>query len=1014
MKTKFNGILTLLLAFVVQFTFAQEKVVSGVVTDDMGPIADITVVVKGTTKGTVTDFDGKYSIKAKKGDTLVFSHISYATVEKIVGDSSVIDVLMKPSGEQLDEIIVVAYGSKTKDEMTSAVSVVSGDELANMSPSTSIDNMLQGKASGVNVTALNGKPGETAYVRIRGIGSINASSAPLFVIDGVVAPDMSSINPDDVESISVLKDAATSSLYGSRAANGVVVITTKKGKKNQKAVITIKSSYGFGRKTPDNFKMMNASQKLQYEAEMAALGVTNAFSLPGATVSNQNDYNYLLSLNHDWQNTLLRKSLVQSNALSFTGGTEKTNYFFNVAHDRNTGIIKQLNGFEKISGRLNLGFQANDWLHIDTNLSLVSTSSDEPRDRNNVQNPFRAMYDYNPYEPLYETDSDGNIILDENGEPIYNLTTSGFSISEALKNNPEVVKKNYLIGGVVTNMKLSDNVTNMFKVGASGTMQRREYYMKPGSVLDGYVGDATNPGSKTDSGYFDFDYTVTNILSYHKSIDKHTFKLSGLFEFNKDTFRNYSLSSIGFSNPDLSVQSIAAQPTDASTNLYESTLLSYGSFLDYNFDGKYVATASIRRDGSSVFGENNRFGVFWSASAAWNIHNENFMEDGFFNELKLRASYGTSGNRAGIGRYASLPILAIGSFNGQSTIFPTDGGNPNLKWEKQKTFDVGLEFSFLNKKISGVIDYFNKTSTDLLLNKPLSSLGGENDGVILSNIGSMYNKGIEIEIKGDVINKKDLFLQLGGNITFIDNKITKLVPSPEYPNGAPIIRGETILQVGEEYGTFYQVQWAGVNPANGEPMFYDADGNVTAVYNSDARKVLSGKSPIAKFDGSFNIYAKYKGFDFSTNLYFKVGHYIKNYMESNMLSDGTGIDANQRLDAFNYWRNPGDTNVLPNPLYGNAAQQDSDRFIQKGDYLRLRTLSFGYNLPKKFTDILKIQTLRIYISAQNLWTYAPYYKGDPEIGVGSGETTNSDGFGTYSLYSYPQTQSAAVGLNLKF
>ena len=999
----------------VQISFAQQKTVSGTVTEESGlPLPGATILNQGTSNGVTTDFDGKYSISVSEGSTLVFSYVGMESQSVSIGTSSVYNVVLSDDNA-LDEVVVIAFGTKTRDELTSAVTVVTSEDLAKLSPTTSIDNMLQGIAPGVQVVAANGKPGQTAFVRVRGIGSINASSAPLYIIDGVIAPDLNSVNPIDVESISILKDAATSSLYGARAANGVVLIKTKGGKKNKEATVTLSSRIGVGQRIKDNFKMMNAAQKIQYERELSSLGVPGTGGLPGPSISNQADYDRLIGRDTDWFDTLLKQSIIQSNSMSIAGGSENTSYFLSVGHDRNTGIIETISGFERMNARLNVTYDAKDWLEVSTNFSISTTSSDEPRDRNNVQNPFRAMYDYNPYETKYVRDTDNNIVYDELGNPEWNLTNNGYSISEALVNNPEDEYYTTLLGGISLKADLGEGFSNTFKIGAVNTRFRRENYMKPNSVLQGYVGDADNPGSKTDNGSSNLNYTVTNLVSYNKLIgEKHDFTLTGLFEFNKSTTRSYSLSSIGFSNPDFSVQSVAALPDATSTSLFENTILSYGAFLDYGYDSKFFATASVRRDLSSVFGLNNKSGVFTSASAAYNIAKESWWNVDFVNDLKIRASAGSSGNRNGIGSYASLATLGFGSFNGQSTAIPTDNGNPDLGFEKNFIFDIGLEFTILNNKVSGVIDYYERTTSELLLDSPLPSLGGEPDGSIFSNIGEMINKGFELELKWDVVRNKDWTVSLAGNIAFIDNEVTQLVPSSENASGSDIIRGSNIIRVGEEINTFFIPMWAGVNPANGEPLFYDSDGNVTNVYDSDANVLMSGKSPIADFDGGLNLFVAYKGFDLSTDFYFKSGNYILNYMESNMLSDGTSADANQRVDAFNYWKNPGDTNVLPNPLFGNEAQQDSDRWLQKGDYIRLRNLTLGYGLPRDVTSKMGIQSLRVFVQGQNLWTFAPHFNGDPEVGIGSGETGNSVGFGNYNLYSYPQTQSFSVGVDIKF
>ena len=1016
MRTKFNMMLTLLLAFVVQITFAQEKTVTGVVTDaDNIPLPGVSVSIKGKSLGTQTDFDGAYQITATASDVLVFDYLGFKKVEVNVGNQSEVNVSLQPDTEDLEEVVVTAYGSKKRDQLTSAVSVVGGEDLERMNPTTSVDNMLQGMASGVSVTAGNGKPGQTAFVRIRGVGSINASSAPLYIIDGVVAPNLNTVSPADIESMSVLKDAATASIYGSRAANGVIVITTKQGSRKKGAQISYSSQLGFTQRNEDNFRMMNTAEKIQYERELASIGVSAAAGLPGATLGSQEDYQRLLDRGGDWQDILLKRGVIQSNRLSAQGGGEDFTYFLSMAHDRETGIIEDINGFERMNARLNITYDAKDWLQIGTNVSVTNTRSEEPRDRNNVQNPFRAMYDYNPYEPQFLLDNNNDFVLDANGERQFNPTRAGFSISEALINNPERVYRTVIIGGLNVNADITDKLRNEFRVGATNTRFRRTYFVKPGSILDNFVGDAANPGSKTDNGSENLDYTITNILSYRETInDVHNFKISALYEFNHTIFRNYLLRSIGFASPDLSVQAVAAEPTAASTNLIETTLQSFGGFLDYDYNGKYIATASLRRDESSVFGLDNQDGIFYSASAAWNIHREDFMEDSGFSNLKLRSSYGTSGNRAGIGAYQAQPAIGFGSFNGLTTAIPTSVGNPILTFEKNIVFDVGVEFGLFQNRLRGVVDYFHRTTSDLILARPTSSMGGVPGGSIDSNIGEMVNKGVEIELSGDVIVKDDFTLTLGGNITFINNEVTGLVPSANNPDGDPINRGFTTVAVGEELNTFRMPRWAGVNPANGQPLFYDSNGNITNQYDGGANEILSGKSPIADFEGGFNIRAQYKNFDLQADFFFRYGHYIYNAMESNMLSDGQQVQSNQRVDAFNYWRNPGDTDVLPSPLYGVDAQQLTDRFLQKGDFIRLRNLTVGYTVPNSVLTKTGITRARLFLQGQNLWSFIPHFKGDPEVGISSGEAGGVLIPGQFNLYSYPIVQQVTFGIDVQF
>jgi len=873
--------------------------------------------------------------------------------------------------------------------------------------------MLQGKAAGVQVVAVNGKPGSGAYVRIRGIGSITAGSAPLFIIDGVQAPGTSNINPFDIESVSVLKDAASSAIYGSRAANGVIVITTKRGKKNKRATIEFTSRYGFASQTDElGFRVMNSAEKLQYERELGILGYGPAQALPGFT-SSPAEYDRLAAINFDWKDALFRDGEVVTNSISISGGEGNFQYYLSASEEKNEGIIDQVTGFQRQSARLNVDYQAKDWLKVGVNVSVADTRSDEPRDRYNLQSPIYAAYTSNPYETEYVRDENGDFILDENGDRLYNFVGFGWSITEALANNPEYEGYTTLLSNVNLVTNLTDKLTNTTNFGINNQKFRREYYYKPGSRLDDFVGDANAPGGKTDEGSYYTNYNVSNVLNYSASIDNHNISLSGLFEFNKISSRTYSLESIGYASGDLSVQSVAAEATDVSTNLFERSLLSYGAFLDYNYDGKYLFTGSLRRDQSSVFGRENRSGVFWSSSLAWNLTKEDFMADSIFDELKLRASAGVSGNQDGIGSYQSLAVIGFGSFNSQTTAAPTDNGNPALKFEENYTYDIGVEFSMFDDRLRGAVDYYKKVTSDLLLDKPLLSLGGEPDGSILSNIGEMENKGVEIELDYDLIRTEDLYVNITANLGTVDNKVTKLVPSSSYPEGAEIDWGSGVyIKPGEEYATFKLVRWAGVNPANGQPLWLDKDGNVTATYSADDEVYLSGKSPLADMDGGLNLFARYKGFDLGIDFYFKTGGHSISYNMRDLYNP-SNVDQNMAVEAFNYWKQPGDVDVLPSPLYADA-DNTSTRFLYKTDYLRLRNLNFGYSIPKSLLNQAGIDSMRLYVTGQNLWTYAPDYVGlDPEVGVGVDESSDGE-FGTFSIFGLPILKSLQFGIDVKF
>lgn len=1014
--------LTPLLVLTLSFSFGQEKTITGNVTDQNGlPLPGVSVIVVGTTVGAQTDFDGNYSIVASVGQTLRFSYLGQTTVNQAIGASSTINVQMQDDAEVLQEVVVVGYGSKSSELNTSAISTVSAEKIEAFVPSTSIDNILQGQAAGVQVTAANGRPGNTAFVQIRGVGSINAQTTPLYVIDGVPIPidterdfnPVSNLNPNDIESFSILKDAATVSKYGSRGANGVILITTKKGKSGD-ARITFRSSYGFSERIPDPFDLMDTRQKLQIEREYADLGVNAALSLPGATA----DFAEIARLNEldtNWEDELLRKGQIQSNSLSVSGGDEKLTYFMSLGYDKNTGIIDRIDGFERVSARLNTTYQAKDWLNIGANISVTRSTTDLPRDRNNVQNPFRGLYDYNPYEPLFSRNPDGSVQTDSQGDPIFNPTTTGFPIALALQTEPEDNRNFLLIGNLSADMRFSDKFSNRFAVGLISNRFNRTTRSISGGVLQGFVGDANFPGSQTDEFALDFEYNVNNIFTYSDTFgSSHNFSASFLLEYNENIRTDLLARGRGFPSPNIPYLNVAADPQTVGSEEDRRILFSQGLFLDYDYDGRYVLSGSVRRDGSSRFGPDNKYGYFYSGSAAWNISSEKFMEGSIFNNLKLRASYGTSGNQ-NIGDFEFLNLLDFNNtYNGRTTALPIGVGNPQIQWESKAILDIGVEFGLFNNRINGVIDYFETTSSDLLLDRPLSRTTGDENNSIVANIGEIVNSGVEISLNADVVRANDFLWSVGGNITFLDNEVTELVDGEDIVTGT---FGDNVLSVGEEINSYFIVDYVGVNPANGEPLYRDLDGNITNQYSDGFRTLQEGKSPIAEFEGGFFTNLRYKGFGLRADFVYKYGNYIMNFQRNSGLAIGN-IDANLRTEAFNYWKQPGDQNVLPSPLFQNTADEGSTtRFLERGDYIRLRTLTLDYNFPKRLLEKTFVDNMRIFVSGQNLLTITDF-NGDPEVGLGSAESGEPGdvGFvpGSFNLFSYPQTRIYTFGFEIGF
>ena len=1011
MKLKLNGFLTLLLAFTVQITFAQEKTVMGNVSDARGPLPGVTVMIKGIQTGIQTDFDGKYSIITKSGATLQFSFLGMKTVEKQVGTSNTINVVMVENAESLDEVVITGYGTKTRGNLSTSISTVSSEQLSRQNNTVSIDNALQGAATGVQVVAQNGKPGNAAFVRIRGIGSINAGNEPLYLLDGIQIgeEDIIGINPSDISSLSVLKDAASTAIYGARGANGVVLITSKIGKKNTNAVFKFSSKLGVADEIKRNFRVMDAQEKLEYER---AIGVG-----VGSTITDEAKWNELLAYNHDWSDDLLKQAQITSINFSVTGGEDKLSYFLSFANDSDTGIIEGIEkAFERTSARLNIDYDAREWLKLSTKLGFSTSNDQDSRDRNNIQSPVVGRFSFNAYEPLYKLDSNGDFIKDLRGLPTYNPTHQGLSSAEQVRANENNDTDNRWVGSFNADMRLMKGLTYTFSLNGSYNQRISRNILHAGSALDLiFYGKPTGTANAFNSS--DLTSSFLNKVTYAKTFnEKHDFSLTLLSEYQQNDYESYTTGKEGYVINGPTTISAGSKPTASRIAGGNSTnrLFSLAASADYVYNDTYILNATVRRDGSSRFGANTKYGVFWGASAGWNIHNEKFFGDlsNTVNVLKLRLSAGTSGNDR-IGLNPSKTLYGYASYNDLNSSAPNQFGDPNLGWEENFTLGAGLEFALFNSKVTGVFEYYKRNTNNLLLDVPITSTQG--GGSITKNIGEIENSGFEFELRTVVIRNENFKWNIGASLSLYDNKVVKLVDENDLFTAQNFYTG---LRVGEEVNTFFIPRYMGVNPANGQALFLDTDNNVTT-QSSGNEVFLSGKSPFAKLDGGINTNMSYKGVYLNADLYYKAGNYIYNTVEQQLLSDGTGATSNQRVDAWNYWQQPGDVNVLPDPTANNPLRNEangsSTRFLQKGDFIRLKNVQVGYQFPSKFLNKTPITEIKIYISGTNLWTYAPNYKGDPEVGIASGETTGTRGIpGEFSLNSYPTLSSYVFGVDIKF
>jgi TonB-linked SusC/RagA family outer membrane protein len=993
---------------------AQQRTLSGKVTsaDDGTTIPGVNVILKGTTIGTVTDGDGNYTISiSSEGGTLAFSFIGFLSQDVEIGSRARIDVQLKQDVTELSEVIVTGYTSLKRSDLTSSISQVMGEKMQYQALG-SIDNMLQGAAPGVIVTNQNGRPGGNAYIRIRGTGSVNGSNEPLFIIDGVqmTQADYNTINPNDIESTTILKDAASTSIYGARASNGVVLVSTKKGSKSKKPQLQYRYQVGRKEINPYNFDVMNKEQKILYETELGLLSQQEADDLRASLANPETN----------WQEVLLRKGKVETHDLSLSNSSDNTKYFFSLGSYDEQGLAKG-SDFNRLTMRLNTEFKVTNWMTLGNQLSFAHTNEGVLRDRYNVQNPFNAMFTYNPYEPEFIHDDQGNIVVDADGNPEYNLTQNGFSISEAIKNVPERKKTTNAIGNFFATVNPLKGLSATSRVGVNYRIYNRETYQKPGSVLDGYIGDPDAPGSKTDNGNYRLLVDWTNTAQYEWSINnQHNIKISVGTEYISNDIYGFFVTSKGFANELLTTQDNAAAVSSGGTSRQQTALWSQFSQLFYNFKDKYIFSASFRRDGSSKFGKDNQFGNFYSASAGWNVKEENFLANiTWLDQLKLRGSAGTSGNLPGNATsvvstasdlpYASKGLYSFSKYSGQVASYPAQLENKDLKWESNFNYTVGIDFGLFRNRLTGSFDYYYRKTFDLLFDLPLSQTTGFSSR--LQNIGEMQNKGIEIELRGDILRKDDWKLTLSGSIATANNKVLKLENG-----GQDVINSNSalsLLREGLAANTFYLVRYAGVNPTNGEPLYYTKDNKITNVYSSGDAVAVEGKFTQPVFFGNFGFNLRYKSLALTSTFYYQGGNYTLNLQnERDLLSDGFNATKNQRVDAFNYWKKPGDTNVLPKPSL-TANSNNSDRYLQRGDFIRLRNVMISYNLPTKWITKLRMESLQIYLQGTNLWTYNPFFKGDPEVGRGS-EETDLDLVGEATLYSFPNTRGYTFGLNITF
>ncbi|HRM11458.1 MAG TPA: TonB-dependent receptor [Flavobacterium sp.] len=995
MKIKFKHFLSLLIVLSVQLTFAQESTLSGKVTDMGGlPVPGANIIVKGTTISAQTGFDGDFVINAKRGQILIVSFVGMKTIEVPASPSMVIK--LGDSSNQLETVVVVGYGTQSKKKLTDNIARVTAKDIQQI-PVSNVQNALVGKLAGVQITQTNGKVDGGINIRVRGAASISAGTQPLYVLDGIplVTTDESSngaptnplltLSPNEIESIDVLKDASSAAIYGARGANGVVLITTKRGKEG-KGTFSINLSQGVSQATHKR-KWLNADQYIELFTEASINGL-------GDAVEAEDTFDFLAQgtdwrnreVNTDWQDTAFQDGFNTDADFSVSGGDAKTKYFLSGAYNNTTGIIIN-NALERVTARTNVSHKISDRFTAGMNLSFSRSEIDRIQDDKSFTTPLQAVAQ-SPLSPARLADGTAN---------------------------PNTLYANYLLAMDNTFWKtimrrVTGKVYGELKIIPSLKANSDFSYDLLSQTEDAWYGK-NSPFMATDGEAYatsvnNETYIYSNYLTFDKTFgEKHNINAVAGMEFNKFNRRFQSVTSIYFPNDSFQTIDGGAEVNAGSGNQTDYTFVSQFGRLTYSYDNKYILKASIRRDGSSRFGKNERFGSFPAFSAGWIISEENFLKDNAtVTFLKLKGSWGKLGN-AELGNFASRQLYESKPYNLKSGLSFSQAGNDNLTWEKSTQIDFGVEFGLLNR-ISVEADYYKKNTNGLLFKVPLSISSGAS--TINQNIGEVQSSGVEFTLNTKNIDSDNLKWNTSFNITTNESKVVSM-PN----NNKDIVTTFTINRVGENISSFYLVEYAGVDSANGDALFVkntpNTDGSLdksTTNDYSEAKRVVSG-NPFPTLMAGLTNTMNYKGIDFSFTFQGEWGASIYNSAGKYQSVSADYFD-NQTTDQLKRWQKPGDiTNVPQARLYGSNGTGESTRFLDKTDFVRLRNLTIGYSLSGNAIKELGMSSVRLYATGVNLLTFTNYNGYDPEA------RRDDTGIGE-EFYSTPPARTIALGVNINF
>lgn len=1014
-KNLLKVIFAFLFATLSIMTWAQERTITGKVTstDDGSGLPGVNVVVKGTTTGTVTDSDGRYTLQVpSSGGVLSFTFVGYVTQETEVGSRTTLDVSMATDVTQLSEVIVTSYGQQEKRTLTGSVSVVKSETFQNL-PIQSVDRAIQGRAAGVQIGAASGQPGGALTVRIRGVGSVNASNDPLWIVDGVQlgrfgqttqgsSNPLASINPNDIESVEILKDAASAAIYGAQAANGVVIVTTKKGKKGRS---NLDITAQVGTVEPLNlYKMMGAEDFATIRAEayrnagLPLTGATGAFTIFGDPANIQN--------RTDWVNEIFRTGNLRTYDINLSGGDEKTTFLLSGSYTKQEGQIIQ-SEFERGTVRLNVTHKPLPKLTLTTNLSLAyQRTFGAIANGNFVNGPFQAAFTAQPTSPVFAPDGSGNYALYPIANPGSHLF--GYNIKQGVEEEVRLGRLPQTISSFQAAYEIMPGLTAQGFVGVDASFGT-DNNQRPGSIPVFAGGQMAVTSRRTIA------WNTNATLNYSKKIGTdHSISALVGFEYRNEQRGGVTASQFTFANPALRLLSQGATARPAAEFFFNNARQGVFGQLKYVFRDRYIADFTVRRDGSSRFGSNSKYGNFWAGSVAWRASEEEFIKKlNFFQDLKIRAAWGKVGNSE-INDYdwftaygtpaAGAPGIAAGAqYLGGSLLRLTRLGNDLISWEEKFQTNYALDFSILNGRLNATVEYYDYRTKALLFDVPLLNDAGVNS--VRGNTGEVQNAGFDIEVGGVIMDTRGFKWEARGNFSTVENKVLAL------PNNQQRI-GNSLI-VGKPISFFYLFDYAGVNPANGKAMIYDSARNLA--YQGRTRDAWVRGTPIPSWFGGLSNTFSYKGLALEVFFQYSGGNQAYNGDLTNLYSVGSNVN-NQLQTVLGRWQQPGDVTNLGRQFQGGVIdgfdQQfgtfSTTQYMSDASYIRLKQVTLSYSIPQKLVSKLKLNKCNVFIQGLNLITWTKYQGIDPEVVVNNSAT----GVSTFGAFPVARQYSAGITIGL--